>query len=90
MRLLFLGSGSSIEDLDDSAQMGRKTIRFYFNPFRKDVGVIYGDVYLNRRPGPEQMEGMQETYVGVGFEGCVGAIHCMKLKWENCPFQRKG
>lgn len=62
--------------------MGRETISFYFNRFRKDVGEIYVDVYMNRRPGPEELEGLKETYDGVGFKGCVGAIYCMKLKWK--------
>lgn len=50
--LQLLGSGRSI---DDSAQMVRETILFYFNRFWKDGWENYGEVYLNGRSGPEEL-----------------------------------
>lgn len=88
--LRLLGTGRSLDDLDDCAQMGRETIRYYFKRFCKDMLVIYGGQFLNRRPRPDELQKLQDDYNNEGFAGCVGAIDCCKIKWKNCPYSLKG
>lgn len=47
---------------------------------------VYGDEYLNRRPGPEELFDLHKFYEHFYFLGCVGSIDFMKLKWKNFPY----
>lgn len=88
--LPILGTGRLLDDLDDSSQKGRETIRFNYKQFCKNVRVIYGETYLNRRPRPPGLDAIAEAYGKTGLRGCIGAIDCCRIKWKNCPFSLKG
>lgn len=48
--LRILAIGGSFDGIDDSAPMGRRTIRTYLHQFCRDVSTIYGGAYLNAHP----------------------------------------
>lgn len=86
----FLGTERSINYMDDCAQMRKDTLLFYFRHFWKDLKAVYGAVYLNQRPKINELGGLQAGYSQEGFKAWVGAINCIKLRWNNCPLQLKG
>lgn len=88
--LRLLGHARSLRDLDDSAQMGKETIRKYFWLFCRHVMEIYGPALLNRRPTKAELWSVQEGYKAAGFPGCVGAVDVMTLRWKNCPISHHG
>lgn len=88
--LRLLGTGRSLDDMDDRAGMGWETPRTYFKRFWTDVLTIYGAVYLKRRTKKEELMCLNNWYTEIGFAGCVGAVDLIKLKWKNCPFTLKG
>lgn len=85
-----LGSARSLDDLENSAQMGKETIRFYLKRCCRGVLEIYGLVYLNKRPTKDEPDGIEGEYRDIGFPGCIDALNCIKLHWKNCPFALKG
>lgn len=88
LRILRYGRG--YDDMDDSARMGKETIRSYFRAFCVDMAELYGNVFLNRRPTQEELRRIEKEYRRSGFPGCAGAVDCMKLHWKNCPSALKG
>lgn len=36
------------------------------------------------------MQEIVEEFEDAGFPGCVGALDCMMLHWNNCPIADKG
>lgn len=87
--LRLLGTGCAMDSLHESAGMGAETLRKYFKKFCLHLTQLYGEEYLNRRPAAEQLDRIEERYAQVGFPGCVGALHCCKLLWKNCPTEQK-
>lgn len=85
-----LGTGRSLDDLDDSCRMGAETIRKICNDFCKSVVEFYGQWFLNRRPTPREMTDIQQKFAAVGFHGCVGSVDCCRILWKNCPTALKG
>ena len=87
--LQVLGSGCAIENLDESSQMSRESIRAYLKKFCVALIEMYGDDYLNRRPSPKELQDIQKKYEAKGFPGCIGAVDCCRLQWKNCPHSWK-
>ena len=85
-----LGTGRSLDDLDDSCRMGVETIRKICSDFCKSVVEFYGHTFLNRRPTPREMTEVQQKYAAIGFQGCVGSVDCCRIMWKNCPVALKG
>lgn len=51
---------------------------------------LYGAEYLNRVPSIVELSHITDDYGVVGFPGCIGALDCMNLHWNNFPKQFKG
>ena len=88
--LRVLGSGCSLEDVDDKARMAPETVRYYMKHFVKDIQAIYGSDYLNRYSGRVELQRIAAKYADDGFVGCIGAVDCCHLAWKNCPLEEKG
>lgn len=86
--LRILGIERYLDDIDYCEQMETETVRFYFKSFSTDVVRIYDSVYLNRRPDATDLDVLNHSKLV--FNVCVGAVDCMKLQWNNCPFSVKG
>ena len=88
--LRVLGSGCSLEDIDDKARMAPETVRYYLQHFVKHIQDMYGSEYLNRYPGRAELQRIAAKYADDGFVGCIGAVDCCHLTWKNCPLEEKG
>ena len=88
--LRVLGSGCSIDDIDDKARMAPETVRYYMRHFVNDVQQIYGSYFLNRFPSRQELQEIADRYEDDGFVGCIGAVDCCHLLWTNCPLEEKG
>lgn len=60
--LRILGSGRSFDDVDDSAQMGRQTVRSCFHQFCNEFMPIYGAPYLNVQPSASDLASVESRY----------------------------
>lgn len=83
-------TGCSFDDIESSAQMGRRTIRMYSHRFCSDVTAIYGATYLNVWPTPCQLATVEPKYADDDFIGCAGSGDYSNLIWKNCYTSLKG
>lgn len=85
-----VGSAFSLWELDDTAQMGKGTIRSYWKLVLGHTKEIDGSSYLNRRSTRAELGSISSTYRDAGFLGCIGAVDGMKMHWENSTISQKG
>ena len=77
--LRVLGSGCSLDDVDDKARMAPEPVRYYMKHFVSDVLSIYSAEFLNRYPSRFELQRITAKYGDDGFMGCIGAIDCCHL-----------
>jgi len=85
-----LGSGVSVQDLDDQCRMAPETQRQVFTTFLHAARSRFRQRFLNREPTALELRCITDQYSARGFPGCAGAVDCMKLVWKNCPRALKG
>lgn len=89
--LRILGSGTNVNDMDDSAQMGRHSIRISFHLFCHHIRFQYGATYLDVCSTQGDLATVKSRYVVAGFLDCAGfeSDYC-KRTWKNCLLELKG
>lgn len=88
--LRILGNDRSLNDKDDANPMGTETARKIVRSFCRCVVELYTPDYLKKRPSPDDLTKIAQSFNSVGFSGCIGCIGRSKLIWKNCPFALKG
>ncbi|XP_021813920.1 uncharacterized protein LOC110756772 [Prunus avium] len=78
-----LAYGSSADQVDEIAQMGKSTILETFVRFCDAVETLYTRDYL-RKPAPRDLQRLLQKAEERGFPGMIGTIDCMHWQWKNC------
>ncbi|CAL8993553.1 unnamed protein product, partial [Prunus brigantina] len=71
-----LAYGSSADQVDEIAQMGKSTILESMVRFCEAVETLYTRDYL-RRPTPKDLQRLLQKAESRGFPGMIGSINCM-------------
>lgn len=75
--LRILGTGGSLQDMDEQGNMGKETTHAYLGHFMRDMRELYRISYLNNRPKTDELGKISDLHAEVGFRGYVGCIDCM-------------
>lgn len=67
-------TGRFIDDKDDSELMGWETLRHYLKILWKEIGSVYGNNYLKRRPTVVLLGKIKKKYAASGYPGCIGYV----------------
>ncbi|CAL2260551.1 unnamed protein product [Prunus armeniaca] len=81
--------GSSADQVDEIARMGKSTILESLVRFCDAVENLYTRDYL-RRPTPRDLQRLLQKAESRGFPGMIGSIDCMHWQWKNCPSAWQG
>ncbi|CAL8170059.1 unnamed protein product [Prunus armeniaca] len=84
-----LAYGSSADQVDEIARMGKSTILESLVRFCDAVENLYTMDYL-RRPTPRDLQRLLQKAESRGFPGMIGSIDCMHWQWKNCPSAWQG
>ncbi|CAL8171887.1 unnamed protein product [Prunus armeniaca] len=84
-----LAYGSSADQVDEIARMGKSTILESLVRFCDVVENLYTMDYL-RRPTPRDLQRLLQKAESRGFLGMIGSIDCMHWQWKNCPSAWQG
>ncbi|CAL2248370.1 unnamed protein product [Prunus armeniaca] len=84
-----LAYGSSADQVDEIARMGKSTILESLVRFCDAVENLYTRDYL-RRPTPRDLQRLLQKAEACGFPGMIGSIDCMHWQWKNCPSALQG
>ncbi|CAL8991248.1 unnamed protein product [Prunus brigantina] len=84
-----LAYGSSADQVDEIARMGKSTILESLVRFCDAVENLYTRDYL-RRPTPRDLQRLLQKAESRGFPGMIGSIDCMHWQWKNCPSAWQG
>ncbi|XP_021811714.1 protein ALP1-like [Prunus avium] len=84
-----LAYGSSVDQVDEIARMGKSTILETLVRFCDAVETLYSRDYL-RRPTPRDLQSLLQKAEERGFPGMIGSIDCMHWQWKNCPTAWQG
>ncbi|CAL8156652.1 unnamed protein product [Prunus armeniaca] len=84
-----LAYGSSVDQVDEIARMGKSTILESFVRFCDAVETLYTRDYL-RRPTPKDLQRLLQKAESCGFPGMIDSIDCMHWRWKNCPTAWQG
>ncbi|XP_021824033.1 protein ALP1-like [Prunus avium] len=84
-----LAYGSSADQVDEIARMGKSTILETLVRFCNAVETLYTRDYL-RRPTPRDLQRLLQKAEERGFPGMIGSIDCMYWQWNNCPTAWQG
>ena len=84
-----LAYGSSADQVDEIARMGKSTILESLVRFCDAVETLYTRDYL-RRPTPRDLQRLLQKAESRGFPGMIGSIDCMHWQWKNCPTAWQG
>ncbi|CAL2265193.1 unnamed protein product [Prunus armeniaca] len=78
-----LAYGSSADQVDEIARMGKSTILESLVRFCDAVENLYTRDYLHR-PTPRDPQLLLQKAESRGFPGMIGSIDCMHWQWKNC------
>ncbi|XP_021825970.1 uncharacterized protein LOC110766878 [Prunus avium] len=81
--------GSSADQVDEIARMGKSTALETLVRFCDAVETLYTRDYL-RRPTPRDLQRLLQKDEEIGFPGMIGSIDCMHWQWKNCPTALQG
>ncbi|XP_021826741.1 uncharacterized protein LOC110767498 [Prunus avium] len=81
--------GSSADQVDEIAQMGKSTALESLVRSCDAVETLYNRDYL-RRPTPRVLQRLLQKAEARGFPGMVGSIDCMHWQWKNYPTAWQG
>ncbi|CAL8151912.1 unnamed protein product [Prunus armeniaca] len=81
--------GSSANQVDEIARMGKSTILESLVRFCDAVENLYTMDYL-RRPTPRDLQQLLQKAESCGFPRMIGSIDCMHWQWKNCPSAWQG
>ncbi|VVA38089.1 PREDICTED: putative nuclease HARBI1, partial [Prunus dulcis] len=84
-----LAYGSSADQVDEIAWMGKSTVLESLVRFCDAVETLYTRDYL-RRPTPRDLQRLLQKAESRGFPGMIGSIDCMHWQWKNCPTAWQG
>ena len=84
-----LAYGSSADQVDEIARMGKSTVLESLVRFCDAVETLYTRDYL-RRPTPRDLQRLLQKAESRGFPGMIGSIDCMHWQWKNCPTAWQG
>ncbi|CAL8097586.1 unnamed protein product [Prunus armeniaca] len=84
-----LAYGSSADQVDEIARMGKSTILESLVRFCDAMENLYTMDYL-RRPTPRDLQRLLQKAKSRGFPGMIGSIDCMHWQWKNCPSPWQG
>ena len=84
-----LAYGSSADQVDEIARMGKSTVLECLVRFCDAVETLYTRDYL-RRPTPRDLQRLLQKAESRGFPGMIGSIDCMHWQWKNCPTAWQG
>ncbi|CAL8162472.1 unnamed protein product [Prunus armeniaca] len=79
-----LAYGSSADQVDEIARMGKSTILESLVRFCDAMENLYTRDYL-RKPTPRDLKRLLQKAESHGFSGMIGSIDCMHWQWKNCP-----
>lgn len=82
--------GEAYNGVNKFAHIAEEQIRIYSRQFSKDIIVIYGKRFLNRRRTRVELSTIESEHGAAGFVECGGAIVCIKLIWKNIRLEEKG
>lgn len=74
--LRYIGTGISMNDLDNGCKMGTETLWQYLINFCREYLSMHGVIYYNRRPGLEERGKIEDMYRSVGFWGLYRSSRC--------------
>ncbi|KAI5349549.1 hypothetical protein L3X38_002437 [Prunus dulcis] len=81
-----LAYGSSADQVDEIARIGKSTVLESLVRFCDAVETLYTRDYL-RRPTPRDLQRLLQKAESRGFPGMIGSIDCMHWQWKklsNC------
>ncbi|KAI5347282.1 hypothetical protein L3X38_015161 [Prunus dulcis] len=84
-----LAYGSSADQVDEIAQMGKSTVLESLVRFCDAMETLYTRDYL-RRSTPRDLQRLLQKAESRGFPGMIGSIDCMHWQWKNCPTAWQG
>ncbi|CAL2257215.1 unnamed protein product [Prunus armeniaca] len=84
-----LAYGSSTDQVDEIARMGKSTILESLVRFCDAVETLYTRDYL-RRHTPKDQQRLLQKAESRGFPEMIGSIDCMHWQWKNCPTAWQG
>ena len=84
-----LAYGSSANQGDEIARMGKSTVLESLVRFCDAMETLYTRDYL-RRPTPRDLQRLLQKAESRGFPGMIGSIDCMHWQWKNCPTAWQG
>ncbi|CAL8080861.1 unnamed protein product [Prunus armeniaca] len=84
-----LAYGSTTDQVDEIARIGKSTILESLVRFCDAVENLYTRDYL-RRPTPRDLQRLLQKAESRGFPGMIGSIDCMHWQWKNCPSAWQG
>ncbi|CAL2234107.1 unnamed protein product [Prunus armeniaca] len=84
-----LAYGSSADQVDEIARMGKSTILESLVRCCDAVENLYTRDYL-RRPTLRDLQRLLQKAESRGFPGMIGSIDCMHWQWKNCPAAWQG
>ncbi|KAI5328310.1 hypothetical protein L3X38_027707 [Prunus dulcis] len=84
-----LAYGSSADQVDEIARMGKSTVLESMVRSCDAVETLYTRDYL-RRPTPRDLQRLLQKAESRGFPGMIGSIDCMHWQWKNCPTAWQG
>ncbi|VVA41701.1 PREDICTED: putative nuclease HARBI1, partial [Prunus dulcis] len=87
--LRMLAYGTSAEQVDEIARMGKSTILKCLVRFYDAVENLYTREYL-RKPTPRDLQRLLQKAEARGFPGMIGSIDCMHWQWKNCSTTGQG
>jgi len=87
--LRMLAYGSSADQVDEIARMGKSTVLECLVRFCAAVEAIYTTEYL-RKPTRDDLKRLLAKGEARGFPGMIGSIDCMHWQWKNCPAAWQG
>ena len=84
--LLRVARGHDDLTIKNMSKIGKSTVHNIFKSFVERFVKQFHGKWINRRPSPDELAKIMETYRKLGFPGAIGSVDCTHVGWRRCPY----